>query len=153
MHLAVVIVDPVLGSFRIREYYTVDDCGVIINPMIVEGQIHGGLAQGIGQATMEQIVYDRESGQLLTGTFMDYAMPRAVDMPPLALDFHETPAPSNPLGVKGGSETGVIGPPPAIGNALVDALWHLGVRHIELPMTPQSVWRAIRAARAEAASC
>lgn len=150
MHLAVVIVDPRTGGVRIREYYTVDDCGVIINPMIVEGQIQGGLAQGIGQAMMEEVVYDATSGQLLTGSFMDYAMPRAEDMPPLALDFHETPAPSNPLGVKGGSETGTIGPPAAIGNAVVDALWHLGIRDIALPLTPDHVWRALQSLRASA---
>jgi carbon-monoxide dehydrogenase large subunit len=95
---------------------------------------------------MEHVIYD-DSGQLLTGTFMDYAMPRARDMPPLQLDFIETPAPSNPLGVKGGSETGTIGPPAAIGNAIVDALWHLGVRHVPLPMHPQNVWAAVQAAK------
>jgi len=147
MHLAVVIVDPRTGAVRLREYYTVDDCGVVINPMIVEGQIQGGLAQGIGQALMENVVYDPGSGQLLTGTLMDYALPRAGDMPPLRLDYLVTPAPSNPLGVKGGSETGTIGPPAAVGNAVVDALWHLGVRHVPLPMTPQTVWRALAAAR------
>ncbi|HXP29744.1 MAG TPA: xanthine dehydrogenase family protein molybdopterin-binding subunit [Stellaceae bacterium] len=151
MHLAVVIVDPRTGQFALKAYYTVDDCGTVINPMIVEGQVHGGLAQGIGQAMMEHVVYDRESGQLLSGTFMDYAMPRAADMPPLASAYHCTPAPSNPLGVKGGSETGAIGPPAAIGNAVVDALWHLGVRHVELPITPYSVWRALAAARKAAA--
>jgi aerobic carbon-monoxide dehydrogenase large subunit len=147
MHLAVVIVDPRTGSVSLRGYFTIDDCGRIINPMIVEGQVQGGLAQGIGQAMMEHVIYDRDSGQLLTGTFMDYAMPRARDMPPLQLDFIETPAPSNPLGVKGGSETGTIGPPAAIGNAIVDALWHLGVRHVALPMNPQSIWAALQAAK------
>jgi carbon-monoxide dehydrogenase large subunit len=114
--------------------------------MIVEGQVHGGLAQGIGQALMEQIVYDRDSGQLLTGTFMDYAMPRADDMPSFRTGFIETPAPSNPLGVKGGSESGTIGAPVAIGNAVIDALWHLGVRDITLPITSETVWRAVRSA-------
>jgi carbon-monoxide dehydrogenase large subunit len=151
MHLAAVLVDEGIGLVRIREYYTVDDCGTIINPMIVEGQVHGGLAQGIGQAMMEHVIYDRETGQLLTGTFMDYAMPRASDMPPLQSDYLCVPAPSNPLGVKGASETGTIGPPAAIGNAVVDALWHLGVRSIELPMTPYSVWRAMQSAGAEQA--
>jgi carbon-monoxide dehydrogenase large subunit len=147
MHLAVVIVDPRTGGVQLRNYFTVDDCGNIINPMIVEGQIQGGLAQGIGQAMMEHVIYDRESGQLLSGSFMDYAMPRAHDMPPLQLDFVTTPAPSNPLGVKGGSETGTIGPPAAIGNAIVDALWHLGVRHVKLPMTPDIVWRTVQVAK------
>ncbi len=149
MHLAVVIVDPRVGRVSLRDYFTIDDCGRIINPMIVEGQVQGGLAQGIGQAMMEHVIYDRESGQLLTGTFMDYAMPRASDMPPLQLDFIETPAPSNPLGVKGGSETGTIGPPACIGNAVVDALWHLGVRHVALPMNPQNIWAALLAARSQ----
>ncbi len=148
MHLAVVIVDKGTGRVKIRDYYTADDCGTIVNPMIVEGQVHGGLAQGIGQAMMEHVVYDKESGQLLSGTFMDYAMPRSTDMPPLRTEFLCTPAPSNPLGVKGGSETGTIGPPAAVGNAVVDALWHLGVRHVELPITPHSVWQALRAAKA-----
>ncbi len=146
MHLAVVMVDPATGRVRVREYHTVDDCGTIINPMIVEGQVHGGLGQGIGQAMMEHVVYEPASGQLLTGTFMDYAMPRSTDMPPLKSDFVCTPAPSNPLGVKGGSETGTIGPPAAIGNAVVDALWHFGVRHVELPITPYSVWQAVQSA-------
>jgi carbon-monoxide dehydrogenase large subunit len=148
MHLAVVLVDKRTGRVKVREYYTVDDCGNIVNPMIVEGQVHGGLAQGIGQAMMEHVVYEKGTGQLLSGTFMDYAMPRSTDMPPLTSDFLCTPAPSNPLGVKGGSETGTIGPPATIGNAVVDALWHLGVRHVELPITPYAVWQALRAARA-----
>jgi carbon-monoxide dehydrogenase large subunit len=149
MHLAVVIVDPATGAVRIRDYFTADDCGRIINPMIVEGQIHGGLAQGIGQAMMEHVVYDEADGQLLAGSFVDYAMPRADDMPArLGLTFQEIPCPGNILGVKGGSETGTIGPPAAIGNAVVDALWHLGVRHVELPITAQNVWRALERARA-----
>jgi len=147
MHLAVVIVDAESGEVSLRDYFTADDCGIIVNPMIVEGQVHGGLAQGIGQALMEHVVYDDAgSGQLLSGTFMDYAMPRAGDLPGVHCTFIETPAPSNPLGVKGGSETGTIGAPAAIGNAVVDALWDLGVRHVPLPITAQAVWRAIRAA-------
>jgi len=138
----------------VRDYFTADDCGRIINPMIVEGQVHGGLAQGIGQAMMEHVVYgDGKSagaeGQILSGSFMDYAMPRASDMPQsLSLVFIEIPCPSNALGVKGGSETGTIGPPACIGNAVVDALWHLGVRHVKLPITSETVWRAIAAAKA-----
>ncbi len=147
MHLAVVVVDPRTGVVKLRDYFTVDDCGNIINPMIVEGQIQGGLAQGIGQAMMEHVIYDGQSGQLLTGTFMDYAMPRASDMPPLQLDYVTTPAPSNALGVKGGSETGTIGPPAAIGNAIVDAAWHLGLRTLKLPMTPDNVWQALTSAK------
>jgi len=148
MHLASVIVDPDTGVTTIRDYFTADDCGRIINPMIVEGQVHGGLAQGIGQAMKEHVVYDDRSGQLLTGSFIDYAMPRATDMPErLGLAFLEIPCPSNVLGVKGGSETGTIGPPAAIANAVVDALWHLGVRHVDVPVTPEAVWRALETAK------
>jgi carbon-monoxide dehydrogenase large subunit len=147
MHLAVVLVDPETGKVKLRNMYAADDCGVIVNPMIVEGQVHGGLAQGIGQALMEHVVYDRETGQLLSGSFMDYAMPRADDVPAFHTAFIETPAPSNPLGVKGGSESGAIGAPAAIGNAVIDALWHLGVRDIALPITSETVWRALAAAR------
>jgi len=146
MHLAVVVVDADTGAVRLRELYGADDCGMIINPMIVEGQVHGGMAQGVGQALMEEIVYDRD-GQLLTGSFMDYAMPRADDLPSFRTGFIETPAPSNPLGVKGGSESGTIGAPAAIGNAVIDALWHLGVRDITLPITAETVWRALKTAR------
>jgi aerobic carbon-monoxide dehydrogenase large subunit len=149
MHLAVVVVDAETGTVALRDFYAVDDCGVLINPMIVEGQVHGGLAQGIGQALGEAIVYDRD-GQLLTASFMDYPMPRAADLPAFHTAFIETPAPSNPLGVKGASESGAIGAPAAIGNAVIDALWHLGVRDIRLPITPERVWRTLAdAARAK----
>jgi aerobic carbon-monoxide dehydrogenase large subunit len=146
MHLAVVIVDPDTGAVELRALYGADDCGMIVNPMIVEGQVHGGMAQGVGQALMEHIVYDRD-GQLLTGSFMDYAMPRAADLPSFQTGFISTPAPSNPLGVKGGSESGTIGAPAAIGNAVIDALWHLGVRDIALPITAETVWRALKIAQ------
>ena len=132
---------------RLRAFYAADDCGVVINPMIVEGQVHGGLAQGIGQALTERIVYDRASGQLLTASFLDYGMPRASDLPAFHTTFIATPAPSNPLGVKGASESGAIGAPAAIGNAVIDALWHLGVRDITLPITSETVWRALREAQ------
>jgi carbon-monoxide dehydrogenase large subunit len=146
MHLAVVIVDPDTGAVELRALYGADDCGMIVNPMIVEGQVHGGMAQGVGQALMEHVVYDRD-GQLLTGSFMDYAMPRAADLPSFHTGFIATPAPSNPLGVKGGSESGTIGAPAAIGNAVIDALWHRGVRDIALPITPETVWRALKTAQ------
>ncbi len=149
MHLAVVIVDAETGAVHLRDLYGADDCGTIINPMIVEGQVHGGMAQGIGQALMEHIVYDRD-GQLLTASFMDYAMPRASDLPDFVTGFLETPAPSNPLGAKGGSESGTIGAPAAIGNAVIDALWHLGVRDITLPITSETVWRTLSKARVKA---
>ena len=142
MHLAVVRVDPETGAVEVRAYFAADDCGRVVNPMIVEGQVHGGLAQGIGQALMEQVAYDPD-GQLLSGSFLDYCMPRADDLPPFRLVFQETPAPSNPLGVKGGSESGAIGAPAAVGNAVADALRPLGVRHVPLPITPQAVWTAI----------
>ena len=148
MHLAVVVVDPETGAVTLRDMYAADDCGTIINPMIVEGQVHGGLAQGIGQALGEHIVYDRQSAQLMTASFLDYAMPRAADLPSFRTAFIASPAPSNPMGVKGASESGTIGAPAAIGNAVIDALWHVGVRDIGLPIMPESVWRALRAARA-----
>ena len=142
MHLVVLRVDIETGTVALRDYYTVDDCGLVINPLIVDGQIHGGLAQGIGQALQEQIVYD-ESGQLLTASFLDYAMPRADMMPPFRLSYRQTPSPHNPLGVEGVGECGSNGPPSAIGNALVDALRDLGVRHLDPPYTPFRVWQAI----------
>lgn len=145
MHLAVVLIDPETGAIKLRDFYAADDCGIIVNPMIVEGQVHGGLAQGIGQALKEHIVYDA-SGQLLTASFMDYGMPRAGDLPSFQTAFIETPAPSNPMGVKGGSESGAIGAPAAIGNAVIDALWHLGVRDITLPITAETVWQALHKA-------
>jgi aerobic carbon-monoxide dehydrogenase large subunit len=147
MHLAVVVVDAETGAVTLRNMYAVDDCGTIINPMIVEGQVHGSLAQGIGQALREHIVYDRQSAQLMTASFLDYAMPRASDLPSFDIAFIATPAPSNPLGVKGASESGTIGAPAAIGNAVIDALWHLGVRDIALPITAETVWRALRKAK------
>lgn len=150
MHLAVVRVDAETGAVHLRDFFAVDDCGKIINPMIVEGQVHGSLAQGIGQALSEHVVYEPDSGQLLSGSFMDYAMLRAADLPAFQTAFIHTPAPSNPLGVKGGSESGTIGAPAAIGNAVIDALWHLGVRDICLPITAETVWRALRGARAQA---
>lgn len=148
MHLAVVVVEPRSGRVMVRDYFTADDCGNIVNPLIVEGQVVGGLAQGLGQALMERVVYDGGgAGQLFSGTLMDYALPRASDMPGVVgMTFQETPAPSNPLGVKGGSETGTIGAPAAIGNAIVDALWDLGVRHVPQPYTPDAVWQALEEA-------
>jgi carbon-monoxide dehydrogenase large subunit len=147
-HLCTVIVDGETGSVKLRDYFAVDDVGVVINPLVVEGQIHGGLVQGIGQALMEQCQYDVLSGQLMTGSFMDYAMPRADDVPSFQLASQQTPSPNNPMGVKGAGESGTIGAPAAVANAVVDALWHLGVRHIDMPLTPHRVWRAIQLAQA-----
>jgi len=125
----------------------VDDFGSVINPMIVEGQVHGGLAQGIGQAILENCVYDRETGQLLSGSYMDYAMPRAEDLPSFRVDNRVTPCTHNPLGAKGCGEAGAIGSPPAVINAVIDALSSLGVTHLDMPASPERVWNAIRTAQ------
>ncbi|MER3397429.1 MAG: carbon monoxide dehydrogenase [Chloroflexota bacterium] len=145
-YVAVVKVDPETGVVRLEKMVAVDDCGRVINPLLVEGQVHGGLAQGIGQALLERIAYD-ENGQLLTGSLLDYALPRADDLPVFIVDKTETPTPNNPLGVKGVGEAGTIGAPPAVVNAVVDALAPLGVRHIDMPLTPERVLRAIVEAR------
>jgi aerobic carbon-monoxide dehydrogenase large subunit len=145
-HIAVVEVDPETGEVEIQRYIAVDDVGNVINPMIVEGQVHGGLAQGIGQALWEEAVYD-ESGQLLTGTLMDYALPRAHKLVSFETDRTVTPCPHNPLGVKGVGEAGAICSPAAISNAVLDALAPLGVRHLDMPLTPEKVWRAIEASK------
>ncbi len=146
-HICEVEIDPDTGATKIVNFTAVDDFGKIINPMIVEGQVHGGLAQGIGQALLEACVYDRESGQLLTGTYMDYAMPRADDLPSFKVATRETPCTHNPLGVKGCGEAGAIGAPAAVINAIVDALAPLGVKDVEMPATPQRVWQAIQSAK------
>ena len=139
--------DPATGVVRVDRFSAVDDFGTIINPMIVEGQVHGGLAQGIGQALLENCVYDRDSGQLLTGSFMDYAMPRADDLPDFKLGTVCTPCTHNPLGTKGCGEAGAIGSPPAVINAVLDALHSLGVKDLDMPASPHRVWEAIDAAR------
>ena len=143
-HICAVEVDRDTGQVAIKKYVAVDDCGTQINPLLVEGQVQGGIAHSIGQALFEQTVYD-ESGQLLTGEFMDYAMPRASDIPDYVLGHTVTPSPNNPLGVKGVGEAGTIGATPAIANAVLDALEPLGVTQLDLPLTPEKVWRAIRA--------
>jgi len=135
-------IDPDTGVTDVVNFVAIDDVGNIINPMVVHGQIHGGVVQGIGQALLEQGVYD-ENGQLLTGSFMDYTMPRADDMPMITSDMTVTPCPQNPLGVKGCGEIGAIGAPPAVINAIVDALSGHGVTHIDMPATPAKVWQAI----------
>ncbi|HJZ47034.1 MAG TPA: xanthine dehydrogenase family protein molybdopterin-binding subunit [Roseiflexaceae bacterium] len=141
-HVAVVEVERETGIVRIREYYTVDDCGPRVSPMLVEGQVHGGLAQGIAQALLEEVVYDA-GGQLLSGTLMDYAVPRADDFVTFHTDQTVTPTPHNPLGVKGIGEAATIGSTPAIANAVLDALSSLGVRHVDVPLRSEKVWRAI----------
>ena len=142
-HIVAVEVDRDTGQVKILKYIAVDDCGKQVNPLLVEGQVQGGIAQSIGAALMEKTVYD-ENGQLLTGEFMDYAIPRATDIPDFVLGSTETPSPSNPLGVKGVGEAGTIGATPAIANAVVDALSPFGIRHLDLPFTPERVWRAIQ---------
>jgi len=147
-YICEVEVDPATGVTRVDKFTAVDDFGTIINPMIVEGQVHGGLVQGIGQALMENCVYDRETGQLLTGSFMDYTMPRADDFPEFKIGNVCTPCTHNPLGTKGCGEAGAIGSPPAVINALLDALHGLGVKEFDMPATPHRVWEAIQAAKA-----
>ena len=147
-YICEVEVDPATGVTRVDKFTAVDDFGTIINPMIVEGQVHGGLVQGIGQALMENCVYDRETGQLLTGSFMDYTMPRADDFPEFKIGNVCTPCTHNPLGTKGCGEAGAIGSPPAVINAVLDALHGLGVKEFDMPATPHRVWEAIQAAKA-----
>ncbi|HXH41219.1 MAG TPA: molybdopterin cofactor-binding domain-containing protein, partial [Thermoanaerobaculia bacterium] len=145
-HIAVVKVDAETGEIALQRYIAVDDCGKVINPMIVAGQIHGGIAQGMGQALWEQAVYD-DDGQLLSGSMMDYAVPKAAFFPKFELAMTETLTTVNPLGVKGIGETGTIASTPAVYNAVADALAPLGVKAINMPLTPERVWRAIREAR------
>jgi aerobic carbon-monoxide dehydrogenase large subunit len=146
-YICEVEIDPATGVTRVDKFSAVDDFGTIINPMIVEGQVHGGLVQGIGQALMENCVYDHETGQLLTGSFMDYTMPRADDFPQFKLDTVCTPCTHNPLGTKGCGEAGAIGSPPAVINAVLDALRPLGVKEFDMPASPHRVWQAIQAAK------
>ena len=151
-HIAEIEIDPDTGRLEIVNFTASDDFGRIINPMIVAGQVHGGLAQGIGQAVLEGCVYDKQTGQLLTGSYNDYAMPRADDLPPFELSTHVTLCTHNPLGVKGCGEAGAIGAPAAIANAVVDALKPLGVRHVEMPLTPERLWRTIQQHQPRAAA-
>jgi carbon-monoxide dehydrogenase large subunit len=144
-------IDPETGTVEIEKFVAVDDLGTIINPMIVDGQIHGGIAHGIGQALLENCIYDAENGQLLTGSYNDYCMPRADDLPGFETDTNETPCPHNPLGVKGCGEAGTIGAAATVMNAVANALAPMGVTHIEMPATPQNVWRTIQEAKAKAA--
>lgn len=147
-YICEVEVDPATGQVRVDRFTAVDDFGTIINPMIVEGQVHGGLVQGIGQALLEHCVYDRETGQLVTGSFMDYAMPRADDFPAFTIGHVCTPCTTNPLGTKGCGEAGAIGSPPAVMNAVLDALAPLGVKDLDMPASPNRVWNAIQQAKA-----
>ena len=146
-HICEVEIDPETGVVEVVNFSACDDFGNIINPMIVEGQVHGGLAQGIGQALLENCVYDAESGQLLTGSYMDYALPRADDLPSFKVATKVTPCTHNPLGVKGCGEAGAIGAPAAVMNAVHDALAQVGVKHLDMPASPHRVWQAIQMAK------
>jgi carbon-monoxide dehydrogenase large subunit len=146
-HIAEVEVDPETGIIDLVSYVSVNDFGTVINPMIVEGQLHGGVVQGIGQALMELVVYDKE-GQLLSGSFMDYAMPRAADVPMFSLADHPAPAKTNPLGVKGCGEAGCAGALTSVMNAVIDALGDHGIRHLDMPLTPFRIWQALHATEA-----
>jgi carbon-monoxide dehydrogenase large subunit len=146
-HVCEVEIDPDTGAMEIVNYVVVDDVGTVVNPLGLHGQIHGGVAQGLGQALMEEVVYDRESGQMLSGSFMDYAMPRADTMPYMHIESNPVPTKRNPLGAKGAGEAGTVGALPAIVNAVVDALAPLGVKSLDMPATSQRIWQAIEAAR------
>jgi carbon-monoxide dehydrogenase large subunit len=145
-HVAVVEVDPDTGKVTLQRYVAVDDVGRVINPMIVDGMVHGGIAQGVAQALWEYAQYD-EGGQLVTGSMMDYAIPKAADLPSFETDRTVTPSPVNPMGVKGAGETGTIASTAAVANAVLDALAPLGISHIDLPLTPARIWAAVQAAR------
>ena len=146
-HVCVVELDWETGEPKITKYVAVDDCGNVINPLLVEGQVHGGIVQGVAQALHEEVVYD-ENGQLLTGSLMDYALPRAHDFPEFELDRTVTPSPVNPLGVKGVGEAGTIGSTPAVVNAVVDALAPFGVTHIDMPVRSEKVWKILKGRKA-----
>jgi carbon-monoxide dehydrogenase large subunit len=143
-HVCEVEIDVDTGAVAVVGYVVVDDVGTVVNPLTLKGQIHGGVAQGAGQALMEQVVYERESGQLLTASFMEYAMPRADTLPDVVVGSNPVPTALNPLGAKGAGEAGTVGALPAVMNAVIDALAPLGVRHLDMPATPERVWRAIQ---------
>ena len=145
-HVALVRIDRETGEPKIEKLVLVDDCGTIINPMIVEGQVHGGVAQGLGEAFREQMIYG-DDGEILTGSLINYAVPHAENMPPLVLGETVTPNPFHPLGVKGVGEAGTNGAPPAIANAVMDALAPLGIDHIDMPYTAPRLWEAIKASQ------
>jgi carbon-monoxide dehydrogenase large subunit len=142
VHICEVEIDPETGTTRVDRYAVVDDFGTIVNPLLAEGQVHGGIVQGIGQALMEHIVYD-DDGQLLTGSYMDYQLPRAIEVPDIVFDDHPVPATTNVIGAKGAGEAGCSGALPAVMNAMVDALAEYGVTNIDMPATPHRVWQAI----------
>jgi carbon-monoxide dehydrogenase large subunit len=146
VHVCELEIDPETGEVSLLRYHVVDDVGTVMNPLLLEGQIRGGIAQGIGQLLREDIRFDPDTGQLVTGSFMDYAMPRAADIPMMQCETNPVPTRTNPLGVKGAGEAGAVGAMPAVGNALIDALKPLGIRDLSMPATPERIWRAIREA-------
>jgi carbon-monoxide dehydrogenase large subunit len=149
-HVAEMEIDRATGATRVARYTVVDDFGNLMNPRLAEGQVHGGVAQGIGQALTEHVVYDAD-GQLLTATFMDYGMPRADDMPFIAFTTEPVPSTANPLGMKGCGEAGTVGALAAVANGVLDALWPLGLRQVDMPFTPSRVWAYLREGEAVAA--
>ena len=152
-HICELEIDPDTGSLEIVNYSVVDDFGAALNPLLLQGQVHGGIGQGVGQALTEKTVYDPESGQLLSGSLMDYALPRADVVPHVDFDLHNSPCTTNPLGVKGAGEAGAIGAPPAVVNAIVDAIYpHTGVKHVDMPVTASSLWATIAAHRTRKAA-
>ena len=144
-HVCEVELSPETGTVEIVNYVAVDDFGQLVNPMLVQGQVHGGIMQGIGQALCENCIYDAQSGQLLTGSLMDYRLPKATDFPQFVWASNQTNTATNPLGVKGAGEAGTTAAPPAVINAIVDALSKFGIRHIDMPATPEKIWRACQA--------
>ena len=143
-HICELEIDPETGAVAIDRYTVVDDVGTVINPLLAKGQIQGGIAQGAGQALLEEVVYDRDSGQLLTGTLLDYGMPRADMLPAITIDFSPVPSTTNPLGAKGAGEGGTVASTPAVMNAILDALAPLGITDVPMPATPERIWRALR---------
>ena len=144
-HVSEVEIDPETGLLTVVGYYAIDDVGNIFQQTIVEGQIHGGIAQGLGQILGEQVIYD-DKGQLLTGSFMDYPMPRADEFPPFLIGFHSVPCTNNPLGAKGAGESGVAGALPSAFSAVIDALSTRGIKNFEMPATPSRIWSALQTA-------
>ncbi|WP_428665425.1 xanthine dehydrogenase family protein molybdopterin-binding subunit [Reyranella sp.] len=152
-HICELEIDPDTGTLEIKNYTVTDDFGMALNPLLLQGQIHGGIGQGVGQALTEHTIYDKDSGQLLSGSFMDYAFPRADIVPAVKFDMHNSPCTTNPLGVKGAGEAGAIGAPPSVINAIVDAIHaHTGVKHIDMPVTPATLWAVIEAHRGKKAA-
>jgi aerobic carbon-monoxide dehydrogenase large subunit len=151
-HVCEVEIEPDTGHVDIVRYLVVDDFGTVVNPLLLRGQVHGGVAQGVGQAMLERTVYDPQTGQLVTGSLTDYCLPRAEDLPAIEFAYNVVPCRTNPLGLKGAGEAGAIGAPPALVNAIVDALAPLGIEHLDMPLTPERLWQAIRSAQAQRAA-